>query len=98
MEEQRETPRYAEYFVLDTADGCWMISRQMAVFIEHELDRWPRPRWIRFVDVVGARVRLRTELIRSLGQSSAEIRSEWRRFYKEREQESKTEKDWDEDE
>jgi hypothetical protein len=99
MGEEREEQRYGEYFVLDTAmiGGCWIISREMAAFIERELDRWPRRKWVKFVDVAGARVRLRAELIRSLRQSSADIRGEYRRFWKERDQESEEEKDWEED-
>ncbi len=99
MEREKVERRYSEYFVLETAviGGCWMISREMAAFIERELDRWPRRRWIKFVDVAGARVRLRAELIRSLRQSSADIRGEYRRFYNERDEESEREKDWDED-
>lgn len=97
MEHEREEKRYSDYFVLDIGSfSSWMISREMAAFVERELDRWPRPRWIKFVDVAGARVRLRSELIRSLRQSSAEIRDEYRRFSRERDEESKDESwDWD---
>jgi hypothetical protein len=98
MEQPRREQRYSDYFELDTAIfGCWMISREMAAFIERELDRWPRRTWITFVDVAGARVRLRADLIRSIRQSSADIRGEYRRFEKERDQESEEEKDWEED-
>jgi len=95
MEHGNEALRYSDYFVLDTVKGCWTVSRVMAEFVERELDRWPRRRWISFVDVVGARVRLRAELINAVRQSSRDIRDEWRRFYKEREQEE--EKDWDDE-
>jgi hypothetical protein len=96
MEEQREVLRYSDYCVLKSALGDWMISRRMAEFVETELDRWPRRRWISFVDVTGARVRMRAELIRGLRQSSMEIRSEWRRFKFERRQEAPDEpSDWE---
>ncbi len=96
QERERVRPRYPDYFVLETAAGDWIVSREMARFVERELDCWPRRRWIRFVDVVGARVRLRTDLIRSLRQSSQEIRGEWRRFKEERQKESQDEpSDWD---
>ncbi len=87
MEAQREEPRYREYFVLESGAGDWSISRNMAAFVEAELDRWPRKRWIRFIDLTGASVRVRTDLVRALRQSSPEIRSEWRRFKFERKQE-----------
>ncbi len=43
----------------------------------------------------GHALRLRAELINAVRQSSRDIRDEWRRFYKEREQEE--EKDWDDE-
>jgi arginine/ornithine N-succinyltransferase beta subunit len=96
QEPERLNPRYPEYFVLLSAAGQWVVGREMARFIERELDRWPRRRWIRFVDVLGARVRLRTDLIRALRQSSLEIREDWRRFKDERQKESLDEpSDWD---
>jgi len=96
QEPERLNPRYPEYFVLATVEGDWMLSREMARFVERELERWRRPRWIRFVDILGARVRVRTDVIRALRQSSQEIRAEWRRFKDERQKESKDEpSDWD---
>lgn len=96
LERERLSPRYGEYFVLESAAGDWMISCEMVRFVERELDRWPRRRWIRFVDVLGSRVRLRRDLIRALRQSSVEIRAEWRRFKDERQKESQDEpSDWD---
>ena len=93
MEEQR----YRDYFVLETDNGEWLLSRNMAVFVESELDRWPRRRWIRFIDLTGASVRVQTDLVRVLRQSSLETRSEWRRFKYERQQEASRDepKDWE---
>jgi len=96
MEKAREEQRYIEYFVLESYAGDWMISRRMVEFVEGELDRWPRRRWICFVDLLGARVRLRAELIKALRQSSPAIRGEWRRFKDERQQEAPDEpSDWE---
>ena len=86
--EAREEQRYSEYFVLESGAGEWVISRRMAEFVENELDRWPRPRWVTFVDLLGARVRVRVDLIRAIRQSSPAIRGEWRRFKHERQQEA----------
>jgi hypothetical protein len=96
MEKAREEQRYTEYFVLESYAGDWMISRRMVEFVESELDRWPRRRWICFVDLLGARVRLRAELIKALRQSSPAIRGEWRRFKDERQHEAPDEpSDWE---
>jgi hypothetical protein len=78
---------YSEYFAMDTDAGYWMVSAAAAREIERALDRWPRQRWIRFVDITGSRIRLRSTAIRSLTQSTPEIREIWRRFMKERKQE-----------
>ena len=94
-QEQSQAPRYSEYFVLETSAGSWSISRRMAEFIESELDRWPRRRWIRFIDLTGATVRVRLELIRVLRQSSPDIRNEWRRFKEERKREETPDEPWD---
>src|SRR5258708_38254584 len=91
VERERVVPSYPEYFVLLSAAGQWIVGREMARFIERELDRWPRRRWIRFGDVLGARTCLRTDLIRALRQSSLEIREEWRRVKDERQKEAKGE-------
>ncbi|HEX2682275.1 MAG TPA: hypothetical protein VHQ03_13430 [Candidatus Dormibacteraeota bacterium] len=94
--EERLTPRYGDYFVLESAAGDWVISDAMAHFLERELDRWPRRRWVTFVDALGARVRLRADMIRVVRQSSRAIRAEWRRFMAERQAESEDEpSDWD---
>ncbi len=96
MEKAHEERRYTEYFVLASYADEWMISRRMAEFVEDELDRWPRPRWIRFIDMMGASVRLRADLIKAVRQSSLEIRGEWRRFKDERKQEAPDEpSDWE---
>ena len=94
-QEQTKATRYSEYFVLETSAGSWSISRRMAEFIESELDRWPRRRWIRFIDLTGATVRVRLELIRVLRQSSPDIRNEWRRFKEERKREEPPDEPWD---
>jgi hypothetical protein len=98
VEEQRQDPAvparerlaawYPEYFALDSDSGYWMVSVEAAREIERALDRWPPPRWLRFVDITGSRIRIRSEGVRSLTQSSPEIRETWRRFNRERQEEN----------
>jgi len=103
QEEEPKEPReqiapwYPDYFVV-RATGDWMVSRETARAIERALDRWPRPRWFRLVDVTGATVRFRLADVKYLKQSTAEQRALWRRFKKERKAEGPDEvSDWDVD-
>ena len=85
--EQSEVLLHAGYHVVVTQQGNYIVSTVMAHHIEQQLDRWPRPRWITFVDVAGARVRIRSRLIEGLEQSSVESRALWRLWRKQREKE-----------
>ena len=95
-EERREEPDQARdkevllhpgYHVVVTTQGNYVVSAVMARHIERELDRWPRSRWITFVDVAGGRVRIRARLIDGLEQSSVETRELWRLWRKQRDKE-----------
>ena len=85
--EQSEVLLHAGYHLVTTQQGNYIVSTVMAGHIERELDRWPRPRWITFVDVAGARVRIRSRLVEGLEQSSTETRALWRQWRKQRAQE-----------
>lgn len=95
-EEKREEPEQARseeiqwhpgYHVVVTRQFNYVVSTVMARHIERELDRWPRPRWITFVDVAGARFRVRADAIEGIEQSSQESRDLLRRFRQERDRE-----------
>jgi len=80
---------YPEYFVV-TGGGRWVISREAAREIERAMQRWPRPRWIRFVTVAGATVRIKLAWLGYLELSTPESRELMRRFNRERQEESET--------
>jgi hypothetical protein len=95
-EKEREEPQQARsdevllhpcYHVVLTRQGTHVVSTVMARHIERELERWPRPRWITFVDVAGGRVKLQSRLIEGLEQSSTETRELWRLWRKQRDKE-----------
>jgi hypothetical protein len=92
-----EAPESGDYFVLDAEGSCWYLTAGMARAVDVELAADPAPEWITFVDLVGARVRLRTRRIESLAQCTAEQRSGLRAFHRRMEQERKSERTWDED-
>jgi hypothetical protein len=87
QERERLATWYEEYFLVDAPPAIWMVSAASARVIERELDRWPKPRWLRFVDILGARIRVRTAWVKSIQQSTPETRELWRRWMQERQQE-----------
>ena len=78
---------FPEYHLVAMRQCSHMVSTVMARHIEQELDRRPQPRWITFVDVAGARFRVRADAIEGLEQSSPESRKLLRRFREERDRE-----------
>lgn len=86
-----------DYFVV-SGDCCtWYVSAAMARFIEQCLDAEPRPRWVKFVDLTGARVRLRTRQIEYVCQCTTEQRAVERAFFRSLRQERKADRSWEED-
>jgi hypothetical protein len=85
---------YPRYWVVATASCAYPVSPVMARVVEQQLDRWPRPRWVRFVDMSGAVVRLRAASIESVEQSDPETRSMRRRLAEEREREDTQDTRW----
>ena len=85
--EQEEVLLHPGYHVVLTQQFNYVVSTVMARHIERELDRWPRPSWITFVDVAGGRVKVRPGIIEGLEQSSTETRELWRLWRKQRDKE-----------
>jgi hypothetical protein len=75
---------HPDHHIVATTEFSYIVSPVMAKHIERELDR-RRPRhWITFVDVSGARIRIRTSAIEGLEQSSLETRDLWRKWREQR--------------
>lgn len=78
-EQDRGPPGEAQeadaYFVVDSANDRWLVSGVMARHIEQMLDREPVPGWITFVDLFGARIRVRAVVIQSVAQSTGDQRA-----------------------
>ncbi|HWC73342.1 MAG TPA: hypothetical protein VG454_05330 [Gemmatimonadales bacterium] len=85
--EHEEVLLHPGYHVVLTPQFDYIVSTVMARHIECELERWPRPRWITFVDVAGGRVKIKSQTIEGLAQSSTETRELWRLWRKQREKE-----------
>jgi hypothetical protein len=90
-------PLGADHFVLDTRTNCWNISTVMARHVERCLDAEPRPAWITFVDLTGSRIRIRSQDVESLAQSTAQQRAASRALHRGWNKENKGDPDWIDD-
>lgn len=63
------------YFLVQAEGGTWFVSTDMVRSIEASLDRSPAPVWIRFVDLAGSRIRVRSRRIDSIVQCTPEQRA-----------------------
>ncbi|MGE5926620.1 MAG: hypothetical protein ACM357_04655 [Gemmatimonadota bacterium] len=83
QERNRDIP-YDDWFVVYTGDCSWLVSTEMARHLERALDARRPPRWVTFVDLAGARVRILSGAIYCIEQSTAHQREAWRQFQKAR--------------
>lgn len=90
-------PKAGDYFVLSTREANWHLSAAMAQTVERELVCAGPEDWITFVDLTGARIRVRAGLVQYLAQCYAENRAEERRFWRNHKRETRSERDWSED-
>jgi hypothetical protein len=96
-ESEEELPA-GDYFVVFGDCGWYSVSAEVAQAIERELARWLRKRWVEFIDLSGARVRLRTTTIDGLFESTGEQRARERAFRRARRREDKADRrPWEED-
>ena len=92
-----ELPGAGDYFVLETPFASWYLSVDMARAVDCDLTATPLPEWTVFVDLAGARVRLRTSRIESLVQCTSGQRAAGREFNRRLKQEHDANRAWDED-
>ena len=78
---------HPDHHIVATTEFSYIVSPVMAKHIEEELDRRRQPTWITFVDVSGARIRVRASAIEGLEQSSLETRDLWRKWRDQRRKE-----------
>ncbi len=99
-EEQDEPAKQVagDYFVVSARSCSWVVSTEMARFIEACLDKRLGIKWLKFVDLHGSRVRLASRYVEYIHQSTTEARAADRRFQRELRQEQKQDRNWDEDE
>jgi len=93
-----EEPPYGDFVVVSGPFGSLCVTRDVARDIERMLDRRWRPRWVVFRDRVGSRVRVRTNEIRLVVESTAAQRAGDRRLDRARRKEEKADRrPWEDD-
>lgn len=99
--DRHELPRQpelpADYFRVVAHYEEWYVSLEMARAIESALNEAPTPEWIMFVDLTGARVRVRSRLIEYIHQCTADQRTLSRAFYRALRAERKADPDCEEE-
>jgi hypothetical protein len=86
-----------DYFLVIASVENWCVSREMAQAIEASLNQEPVPQWVTFVDLTGARIRVRTRLIGCIHQCTAEQRALARAIERAQRAEWKADRGWEED-
>lgn len=80
-ENEEERTVAEDYFAINARNrSCWLVRTPMARHVLLQLDRVIPPRWIHFVDMSGASVRIRPAEIIAVTQCSAEQRAARRAF------------------
>ena len=97
--EEEEEPQLAdEYFVIETPQYWFAVSRETAHSIERLLDRWWGPRWITFIDIYGARRRILRSAVDFISESTPSLRAAGRAFRRARKLEEKADhRSWEDD-
>jgi hypothetical protein len=90
-------PEGEDYFVLSTRYDTWYVSAVMCRAIEESLDADPKPEWITFVDLTGARIRTQARAVETIAQCSAEQRASAREFGRRMRLEARADRSWDDD-
>jgi hypothetical protein len=81
-----------DYYVVHTHYERFFVTRTAADRILRDLDAPVLPRWIRFVDLHGSRISLRSKWILYVCESTADQRTNWRKFDRARDLEEKADR------
>jgi hypothetical protein len=94
--EKSPEENYGDFYVVAGEYFTAGVTRETAERIEAVLDRKSVPKWVEFHDRSGSRFRVRTRLIRTIIESTAEQRAADRRYERARQREEKEDRrPWD---
>src|SRR5262245_17733203 len=88
-----EPGRQPEFYEVETLWHSYEVTLQGALEILRQLDDRPRPEWIAFRDMFGARQRIVTALLTRISESTPETRRARRAFERDRDKEDEEEQD-----
>jgi hypothetical protein len=95
---EKRVPDDDYYVVTHYCLGRFFVTRATADRILRDLDAPVMPRWVRFVDLHGSKVCLRTRLIQSVFESTVGQRASERKFERARDREEEDDKrPWEDD-
>lgn len=80
FEEPRGRTPAQDYWVVSSPTAWYCVDEATAAQILEKLDRRRPPRWLRFVDLFGSAVRVRSRDIDQVSESTAEQRAANRAF------------------
>jgi hypothetical protein len=87
-----------DFYVVVSLNERFFVTRATADRILRDLDAPIMPRWVRFVDLHGSKVCVRTRLIKSVFESTVGQRASERQFEKARDREEEADKrSWEDD-
>lgn len=97
-EPEERAPSAGDYYVVSTQGGTYYVGAETAARLARTLDRrWFRPRWLKFVDVSGGRVWVRTPLVDAISECTALQREVSREFFYRQRKEDAADRRWDDE-
>ena len=101
VKQGRQTPPEpqgpGDFYTVNSRYDCYIVSAETARRLGACLDRRWRPRWLKFVDINGGRVWLRTASIESIAESTEAQRENNRAFQYSRHKEDMADRRWDDE-
>jgi hypothetical protein len=95
--EEQDLPA-GDYFLIVTRGDTFYVSAETARRVGRMLERRWRPRWVKFVDLNGARAWVRADTVEAVHESTEAGRTSTRAFNRALRREEKADRRWDEDE
>lgn len=97
FEQPQDGPHDQDYWVVSSPTAWYCVDEPTAERIQEELERRRPPRWLRFVDLFGSAVRVRSRDIDQVVESTIDQRAAGRAFRQARQREETGDRPpWDE--
>ncbi|HEX6751491.1 MAG TPA: hypothetical protein VF092_29635 [Longimicrobium sp.] len=98
QENPQQEPQVGDFWMIQAHSDTYLVSAETAARVGRMLDRFWRPRWLKFVDLSGKRVWVRADEVQAIEESTETQRSRSRAFNYARHKEEKADRRWDDDE